>query len=110
MLPSSVDPVVGHYALGATRKIISQGSDEDFEAVDAMAMEGVEPFLYKFGAMTRMPEGMARSFGGPDPEGRTVFHPFTGLLRSGVLTCYSSNASPCHVMPFIHAVLDQYDR
>ena len=75
-----------------------------------MAMEGVEPFLYKFGAMTRMPQAMARSFVRPDPGGRTVFHLFTGLLTSGVLTCYSSTGSPRHVMPFIHAVLDQCDR
>jgi hypothetical protein len=95
---------------GATRKIISQESAEEFEAMDILQMEGVPPMPYKVGAMTEMTEAMIARFAQPDPQGRTVMHQFSPLLVSGSLTGYSTTGNPRHVMPFIAGILDQCDR
>jgi hypothetical protein len=95
---------------GATRRIITQFSDEDFQAWDTMQMENHPPFPYKVGGMTRLPEGLRRRFTRRDPEERSVMQAFSPLLASGSLTCYSTTGQPRHVMPYIRWILDQCDR
>jgi hypothetical protein len=95
---------------GATRKIISQESAEDFEAMTTLQLEGRPPTLIKFGAMTEMTEAMVKRFIEPDAQGRTVMHRFSVLLVSGTLTGYSKTGNPRHLMPFIGGIVDQSDR
>lgn len=95
---------------GATRKIITQLSDEEFEAWDVAYPKGHPPLPNKIGAITKMPKKLAMRFLDDDPSGRTVLNCFAPLLTAGSITCFSSTGNPRHIMPFIRAVLDQSDR
>lgn len=97
-------------SFGATRRIISQTSDEDIQAWDVLQPADHPPMPYKVGGMTRIPEGLRRRFFRNDPEQRSVMSAFSRVLAAGSLTCYSSTGQPRHVMPYIHWILDQSDR
>jgi hypothetical protein len=79
---------------GATRKIISQESNEECEAIDVVEMEGTPPFAYKVGAMSEMTEGMLDRFLRPDSGGRSVFHHFCRRSRRNAEIWTSGRRGP----------------
>ena len=89
---------------GASPNLITSTSSEPVQAVGVR--NGRE---YKFGAVTYMPEAMQRRFFRRDPEGRTVFAEFTDLLLSGTITCFSTQGTPRHILPYEQLFVDQLD-
>ena len=89
---------------GASPNFITSTSDEAIQAVGVR--NGEE---YKFGAVTYMPDALQRLFFSRDHKRQTVFAEFTDLLLSGTVTCFSTQGTPRHILPYERMFVDQLD-
>ncbi len=89
---------------GASPNLITSTSDEPVQAIGVF--KGKE---YKFGAATHMPTPLRDRFFTADPHRRSVLPALTDLLLSGTITCYSTQGTPRHILPYDQLFIDQLD-